>query len=189
MVQSWQSRRNLSTFEKTNYIIKCETDHQSRLDAWDKCSGLVHWDDPEGWDREGGGRGFRMGNTCKSMADSCQCMAKTTKNKQTNKKHTKNLRLEKKKKKQTIKVSCLYLYYYSKPKIPIDHLDIIPFYFLNCFSRIAAPLGLHKCSLPKMTPIPHLLSYQISSVLRCCQCYDTTLTLRVAKMWTCIYWN
>ena len=24
------------------------------------------------------GRGFKMGNTCKSMADSCQCMAKTT---------------------------------------------------------------------------------------------------------------
>ena len=24
------------------------------------------------------GAGFRMGNTCKSMADSCQCMAKTT---------------------------------------------------------------------------------------------------------------
>ena len=21
------------------------------------CSGLVHWDDPEGWDREGGGNG------------------------------------------------------------------------------------------------------------------------------------
>jgi len=40
------------------------------------CSGLVHWDDPEGWDREGGGRGLRIGNTC--MADSCQCMAKTT---------------------------------------------------------------------------------------------------------------
>ena len=30
------------------YIIKCETDRQSRLDAWDKCSGLVHWEDPEG---------------------------------------------------------------------------------------------------------------------------------------------
>ena len=40
------------------------------------CSGLVHWDDPEGWDREGGGRGFRMGDTCIPMADSCQCMAK-----------------------------------------------------------------------------------------------------------------
>ena len=42
-------------------------------------SGLVHWDDPEGWDGEGGGRkGFRMGDTCTPMADSCQCMAKTT---------------------------------------------------------------------------------------------------------------
>ena len=39
--------------------------------------GLVHWDDPEGSDGEGGGRGFRMGGTC-PMADSCQCMAKTT---------------------------------------------------------------------------------------------------------------
>ena len=38
-------------------------------------SGLVHWDDPEGW----GGRwevGFRMGNMCTPVADSCQCMAK-----------------------------------------------------------------------------------------------------------------
>ena len=59
-------------------IIKCETDRQFRLDAWDKCSGLVHWDDPDGWDGEGSGGGFRMGNTCKSMADSCQCVAKTT---------------------------------------------------------------------------------------------------------------
>ena len=24
-------------------------------------SGLMHWDDPEGWDREGGGRGDRDG--------------------------------------------------------------------------------------------------------------------------------
>ena len=39
------------------YIIKCETVHQPRLDAWDKCSGLVHWEDPEGWGGEGGGRG------------------------------------------------------------------------------------------------------------------------------------
>ena len=23
------------------------------------CSGLVHWDDPEGWDGEGGGKGFQ----------------------------------------------------------------------------------------------------------------------------------
>ena len=41
---------------------KCETEHQSRLDAQDKCSGLVHWDDPEGWDgmgmEVGGGSGW-----------------------------------------------------------------------------------------------------------------------------------
>ena len=42
------------------------------------CSGPMHWDDPDGWDREDGGRVFRMGNTCTPMADSCQCMAKTT---------------------------------------------------------------------------------------------------------------
>ena len=40
------------------------------------CPGLVHWDDPKGWDGEGGG--FRMGNTCTPMADSRECMAKTT---------------------------------------------------------------------------------------------------------------
>ena len=40
------------------------------------CLGLVHWDYPEDWDEEGGGRGFRMGNTCTPMADSCQYMAK-----------------------------------------------------------------------------------------------------------------
>ena len=25
------------------------------------CSGLVHWNDPEGWDGEGGGRGVQNG--------------------------------------------------------------------------------------------------------------------------------
>ena len=38
------------------------------------CLGLVHWDDPEGCYVEGGG--FRMGNTCTPVADSCQGMAK-----------------------------------------------------------------------------------------------------------------
>ena len=33
-----------------------KTDGKSRLDTWDKCLGLVHWDDPEGWNEEGGGR-------------------------------------------------------------------------------------------------------------------------------------
>jgi len=38
----------------------------------------VHWENPEGWDGKGGGRVFRMGDTCTPMADSCQYMAKTT---------------------------------------------------------------------------------------------------------------
>ena len=40
------------------------------------CSGLVHWDDREGWYGDGGGRGFRMGNMCTPVVDSCQYMAK-----------------------------------------------------------------------------------------------------------------
>ena len=59
------------------YIIICEIDRQSSVHQAE-CSGLVHWNDPEGWDRVGGGRGFGMGNTCKPMAGSCQCMTKTT---------------------------------------------------------------------------------------------------------------
>ena len=43
------------------YIVKGETDRQSRLDAWDMCSGLVHWEHPEGCDGEGGGRGVQDG--------------------------------------------------------------------------------------------------------------------------------
>ena len=42
------------------------------------CSGLVHWDDPEGWNGEEVGGRVRMGNTCTPMSDSCECMAKTT---------------------------------------------------------------------------------------------------------------
>ena len=34
------------------------------------CLGLVHWDDPEGWNGKRGGRGFRMGNMCTPLADS-----------------------------------------------------------------------------------------------------------------------
>ena len=60
------------------YTIKGETDHQPRLDAWISaqgwCTGKTQRD---GMGKEVG-RGFRMGNTCRSMADLCQCMAKTT---------------------------------------------------------------------------------------------------------------
>ena len=38
----------------------------------------VHSDNPEGWDGEGGWRGFRIEDTGTAMTDSCQCMAKIT---------------------------------------------------------------------------------------------------------------
>ena len=54
----------------------------ARLDAWDKDSDLVHWEDLEGSGGEGGGRdGIGMGNTCKPMAVSFQCMTKFPTNK------------------------------------------------------------------------------------------------------------
>ena len=46
--------------------------HETRARAW--CTEKTQGDRVE---REVGG-GIEMGNTCKSMADSCQCMTKTT---------------------------------------------------------------------------------------------------------------
>ena len=59
------------------YIIICETNRQVQVwcmiqDARGWCTGMTQRD---GMGREMGG-GFRMGNTCTPMADSCQCMAK-----------------------------------------------------------------------------------------------------------------
>ena len=45
--------------------------HETSAQGW--CAGKIKRD---GMERKVGGIG--MGNTCKSMADSCQCMAKTT---------------------------------------------------------------------------------------------------------------
>ena len=46
--------------------------HETSAQAW--CTGKTQRDRVEREVREGIG----MGNTCKSMADSCQCMTKTT---------------------------------------------------------------------------------------------------------------
>ena len=43
------------------------------------CSGLVHWDDPEGWDGEGGGRGLQDGEHMYTRGGFPTSMAKTTK--------------------------------------------------------------------------------------------------------------
>ena len=54
------------------YNIIYEMNHQSRFNAWGWCTGMTQRD---GMGREVGG-GFRMGNTCTPVADSCWCMAK-----------------------------------------------------------------------------------------------------------------
>ena len=64
-----------------NGIVKCILSYVKRIACPGlmhdtECLGLVHWDDPEGWYGEGGGREFRMGNTCTPMVDSSQYMAK-----------------------------------------------------------------------------------------------------------------
>ena len=41
------------------HTTKGETDHQPRLDAWDKRLDLVHWEDLEGSGGKGGGKGDR----------------------------------------------------------------------------------------------------------------------------------
>ena len=46
--------------------------HETSAQSW--CTGKTQRD---GMEREVGG-GTGMGNTCKSMSDSCQCMTKTT---------------------------------------------------------------------------------------------------------------
>ena len=42
------------------------------------CSGLVQWDDPEGWYGEGGGRGVQDEDRVYTHGGSCRCMAKPT---------------------------------------------------------------------------------------------------------------
>ena len=61
------------------YITICEIDDQSKFDARDRAlkAGALGQLRGRGW----GGRwegGFGMGDTCTPVADSCQCMAKTT---------------------------------------------------------------------------------------------------------------
>ena len=63
------------------YTIKVDTDYRPRLDAWDKCSDLVLWEDLEGAGGAGGGRGDRDGEDMWTQGLSFQCMTKFTTNK------------------------------------------------------------------------------------------------------------
>ena len=56
------------TLKHVKYHVRNELPVQVRYDTG--CLGLVHWDDPEGWYGEGGGRRVQDGNTCIPVADS-----------------------------------------------------------------------------------------------------------------------
>ena len=60
------------------YITICEIDRQSRFDASDRAlrTGVLGWPCEMEWGEVGGG--LKMGDKYTPMADSCQCMTKTT---------------------------------------------------------------------------------------------------------------
>ena len=61
-----------SILSRVKQITSLSWMHEASAQGW--CTGKTQRD---GMGGEVGG-GIRMGNTCKSMADSCQCMAKPT---------------------------------------------------------------------------------------------------------------
>ena len=74
-----REKARVGCFERTACILSIVKQitspggmHETSAQAW--CTGKTQRDRVE---REVGG-GIRMGNTCNSMADSCQCMTKTT---------------------------------------------------------------------------------------------------------------
>ena len=57
------------------YILSCKKRITSLCliqDSWGWCTGMIQRDDM-GWEV---GAGFRIGNSCTPVTDSCQCMAK-----------------------------------------------------------------------------------------------------------------
>ena len=61
-----------NTLSRVKQITSPGWMHETSAQGW--CTGKTQRD---GMGRETGG-GIGMGNTCKSVSDSCQCMAKTT---------------------------------------------------------------------------------------------------------------
>ena len=68
----WENSIETSTLSRVKQINSPGWMHETG--AQGRCIGKTQRD---GIEREAG-RGIGMGNTCKSMANSCQCMAKTT---------------------------------------------------------------------------------------------------------------
>ena len=68
----WENSIETCILSRVKQFISPGWMHETSAQAW--CTGKTQRNQVE---REVGG-GIGMGNTCKSMADSCQCMARTT---------------------------------------------------------------------------------------------------------------
>ena len=68
----WENGIETCILSSVKQIASTGWMHETSAQGW--CTGKTQRD---GMGREAAGE-IRMGNTCKSMADSCQCMAKTT---------------------------------------------------------------------------------------------------------------
>ena len=67
----WETGTETCILSYVKQITSLGSMHETDAQGW--CTGMTQKD---GMGREVR-RGFRMGNTCTPMADSCQCMAKT----------------------------------------------------------------------------------------------------------------
>ena len=72
----------LATELKENGIETCILSYMKRIASPGSmhetgCLGLVHWDDPEGWDGEGGGRGIQDGEHMYTRGGSMSMYGKT----------------------------------------------------------------------------------------------------------------
>ena len=64
----WENSIETCILSRVKQIASPGWMHETSAQGW--YTGMI----PEGWDGDGGGRGAQDGNTCKSMADSCQCI-------------------------------------------------------------------------------------------------------------------
>ena len=116
------------------YIIICEMNHQFRFDAGYRMlrAGALGWPRGMGWGRRWE-VGFRMGNTCIPMEDSCPCMAKPIQYCKVFKKRTK--------KKQ-------FLYVLSIHPSFSQSLATTVFFFYCLHAAAAAAKSLQSCLTP-----------------------------------------
>ena len=57
----FESQRFSGSIKKNTTRCCLQKTQFKYIDAWDRCSGLLHWDDPEGWDGKGSGGGVQDG--------------------------------------------------------------------------------------------------------------------------------